>query len=1201
MTEKGLTFWFRQLLGSGKTAVLVERIIHKIMEEKIDITSLLVVTFTNASASEMRERILDAIYKKLEEEPENAHFQKQITLLGKANICTIHAFCLEIIKNHFFEIEISPNFRIGDTAEMELLKQEIIEDIFEKKYLEADENFLKLLDVYTGYRGDEPLKELILKIYRYIQSSPFPEEWLEEKMELFHLKEGQDFSQTPWGKILLKDASSLIQETKAGLQTVKEELEQNPELEKFSMAILLDLEKLEELEANLDTWEKAYTLANQFSFSKWPVDRKITSNIKDEAKKVRDKINKKFNTQRDAIFMYSSDEAREDILEMYAILKPLQLLILEFSESFARKKREKNVIDFNDIEHLALKILTQKTEEGNYVATVAAKEYQKKLEEIAIDEYQDSNLVQEYILTAISRGNNIFMVGDVKQSIYKFRQARPELFLEKYRTYQLEENKQEEDDLKIQLFKNFRSRKNILDMTNEVFQNIMSAELGDIEYTEEEYLNLGANYEETEENKGQDYKTEIHLIDTKQELQEEDLQEESEQQVEEEENEERIENTSLEARFVAEKIQKLIGSKMPVYDKKIGGYREATYKDIVILLRTTSNVAPVYEKEMAQRGIPVFSDTSAEYLDSVEIQTIMAVLKIMDNPIQDIPLVTVLRSMIGGFSDNDLIEIRLVNRTANFYEAMLEAKLQVSKELKVKIEKFIEQLEKWRGYQEYLPLDELIWKIYRETGYYHYVGLMPNGELRQANLKMLFERAKQYEKASFKGLFQFINFIDKLKLSSGDLSAAKLIGENENVVRIMSIHKSKGLEFPVVFLCGTGKNFNFQDLNDSILLHQDLGLGPKYINYEKKIEYDTLAKEAIKRKMKQEIMAEEMRVLYVALTRAKEKLIITGTGEDIEKELVAKEKMLKNSTQKIPTFVVGSFKRYRDWLELVYLKEQGKEMNLQVHSKKEILENTKKEEKEETIDCLAEFAKRKSNKESLKEIEECLEWKYEKELATTMPSKVSVTKLKEMAEKERRDRQVPSEKETSQKEAIMDLPKFLREEKVSAVQRGTVMHLCLQRLNPRKQYTKEVMIEEIEEMVAKQMITRKEAESIRLEDILNFTKTKLWEEIQKAKKVDREMPFYMNLPAEDIYQKESEEKILVQGIIDLCYISEAGELILVDYKTDFVKEEAELVKKYTSQLELYKKALEEATGQEVKKTYIYSTFLRKEIELPIVT
>ena len=1186
--EKGSNILVAAAAGSGKTAVLVERIINRILNDKIDIDKLLVVTFTNAAASEMRERILDAIYKKIEEEPSNIELQRQITLLNKASICTIHSFCLDVIRNNFYEINISPNFRIGDTAEIELLKQETLDDLFEKKYFEEDQDFLKLVDTYTGYRGDEPLKELVMEIYKFIQSSPFPRKWLEEKVEEFNIKDlSLDFAKTKWGKLILEEYEKNIDETILGLKNVKKDLDSNPELEKFSQVIRLDLENLELIKANLDSWDKVYELSQSFSFTKWPVDRKIQSNIKDEAKEKRDKINKKFKGIKDKIFIYTSKEAVQDLQEVYEILNLLKKVVLEFEEAYSKVKLERNVIDFNDIEHLALKILI-KEEDGKYVPTEVAKKYKDKFEEIAIDEYQDSNMVQEYILTSISKGNNIFMVGDVKQSIYKFRQAMPELFLSKYERYKLKKDKTENDDLKIQLFKNFRSRENILSTSNLVFQEIMSKKLGDVEYNEDEYLNLGANYPDIE-NVDFAGKTEIDVIN----LNKNQIEEETEDT----ENNERIEDSILEAKYVAKKIQELINSNYYVFDKK-QGYRKITYKDIVVLLRSTATLAPIYEKEIADLGMPVFSDTSSEYLNSVEIQTIISVLKIIDNPMQDIPLVTVMRSMIGGFTDNDLIEIRLADKNCNFYESILKAQVQVSEELRIKINNFLEKIENWREANEYLNLDELIWKIYLDTGYYNYVGLMQNGKLRQANLKMLFERAKQYESASFKGLFNFINFIDKLRLSSGDLGSAKIIGENEDVIRIMSIHKSKGLEFPVVFLSSTGKKFNMQDLNKKVLLHQDIGLGPTYTNYEKKIEYPTLAKEAIKIVSKKEILAEEMRVLYVALTRAKEKLVITGIEKDVNDSIDSKQKELeiyKDSTEnKMNPSLVVKYKSYIDWIELVYLKNKDKDiMKFNIINKKDILKD-KSEEKESDIDILKEIQNRATSKENMTKIKQELEWTYKYEESVELPSELSVSKIKELKKNGQ------NKNHNQNQEASFAKPNFLIEKtELTGAEKGTIMHLYLQKLNYKEEYDLEKLKRMVKSLVEKEIILPKEAESVNYNKILEFLKSDIWKEMKEAKLVEQEKPFYFNIKANEIYDVKSEEDILVQGIIDLYYINKYNELVLVDYKTDYVEnnDEESLKEKYDIQLAIYKKALEKALDRKVDKVYIYSTWLGRVITI----
>ena len=1191
--EKNSNILVSAAAGSGKTAVLVERIINKVINENVDIDKILIVTFTNAAASEMRERILEAIYKKIEENPNNNNLQKQIVLLNKASICTIDSFCIDVIKNNFYEIDISPNFRIGDTSEIEILKYEVLEEIFEEKYEANDEDFIKLINTYTTYRDDTLLKNLILKIYTYIQSNPFPEKWLSEKVEMFNIGENleEDFSKTVWGKILLEEFEEEIIDDILTLEKTKKDLNKYPELVKFYLTICDDINQLENIKNNLDSWNKTFEITNNLEFKKWPVDKKNTLEAKENAKKVRDIVKKKIKNKLNKTLVFNSKEANQDIYDMYDILSKLKDLIFEFGKRFEKTKKDKNMLDFNDIEHLALKILIKQTEDGKIQKTEVAKKYAQKFIEIDIDEYQDSNLVQEYILTSVSNNNNIFMVGDIKQSIYKFRQARPELFLNKYLQYKLKEEKTEKDNLKIQLFKNFRSRDNVLDFTNIIFENIMSGTLGDIEYNKEEFLNLGAKYE----NNNRDLKTEIDIIDLKEKVEDEDKKEEKE-------DSERIENVELEARFVANRIKELIDSNYKVFDAKKQEFRDLKYKDIVILLRSTKNSAPVYEKELLNLKLPVFSDTSSEYLDSIEIQTIMSLLKIIDNPLQDIPLVTVLRSSIGGFTDNDLIKIRLSDKYDNFYYTLIKAKLDVDSKLKSKIDLFLNNLESWRKEQEYLPLDELIWKIYIDTGYYNYVGLMPNGNLRQANLKMLFERAKQYEASSFNGLFNFINFIENLKLNNGDMGAAKLIGENEDVIRIMSIHKSKGLEFPVVILTNTGKQFNLMDLNNKLLLHQDIGIGVKYIDYDKQIEYDTLSKEAIKNKLYKETLSEEMRILYVALTRAKEKLIITGISKDSQKELEDMQEIIQRYSKienKINPIVIKKYIKYLDWINLVYLYDDSLKQisNLNIYEKSKLLENLKNETEENNIDVLELINTKKEDKEKIESIKKLLEYNYKFCDAIEIPTKTSVTKIKEL-----KNHSESKEKKYTEESNILNKPQFLENqesEKLTQAQKGTLVHLCLQKLDEKKDYKLEDIKKLIIDLVENEIITQKEADNININKVFAFTKSLIWNQLKNAKEVYKEKPFYINIPAKEIYDKDLTEKVLVQGIIDLYYIDKDNNLILVDYKTDYVENgnEIELVNRYRNQLELYKRALEKALNKKVYKVYIYSVYLEKEIEL----
>lgn len=1182
INKKGKSILVAAAAGSGKTTVLVERIINKIINEKVDIDKLLIVTFTNAAASEMRQRILEALYTKIDENPENRDLQRQIVLLNKANISTIHSFCLEVIKNYFYEIGVSSSFRIGDSLELELLKQETLEEVFEQLYEEQSEEFIKLLNTYSTYRDDEPLKELILKIYNYSQSMPFPAEWINENVEKFNLKDklDLDFSETLWGEVLIEYFQDELISCINELKKIAEKTRNETDLDKCYLILLEDIKNLEDI-LNNKSWDDICVSLNELEFASWPRKTKNDTELKAQCKEIRDSVKGRIKDLKEKIFISLSKEANEDLFEVYSLLKILEKIILEFSDKYQENKKEKNIIDFNDIEHFALKILVRKDEDGDYVPTDIAKIYKEKFVEIAIDEYQDSNLVQEYILNTISNNNNIFMVGDVKQSIYKFRQARPELFLEKYDKYVLAEDKNDicTENTKIQLFQNFRSRRNILDITNIIFNNIMSKKLGDIDYDEKEFLNCGAKYEETAENMDVAGKVELDIIDLTEENVGVDAYIDPEEQ--NETDRQVLEKTEIEAKFVANRIKKLINSNYYIFDKK-QGYRKVTYKDIVILLRTTANTAPVYERELNKLELPVFSDSSSNYFETEEIQVILAVLKIIDNPNSDIPLVTVLRSEIGGFTDNELVEIRLASKNTTYYQALRE--IEDSKEaskLKDKVISFLEMLETWKRKQEYLGLDELIWYIYESTNYYDIVNSRQNGEMKTANLKLLFEKAKDYEKASFKGLYNFINYIDKISKSSGDAGAAKLIGENDNVIRIMSIHKSKGLEFPVVFLCGTGKNFNTMDLKQNVLLHQDMGFGPKFIDYERKIKYDTLAKEAIKVKSQNEMLSEEMRLLYVALTRAKEKLIITGCDKDIQKSILQKSNVAKENN-KLDIVSIRKSKSYLDWLELVYLNNNLNDLlEVNLHNKNIEEENETSEEEDKE-----DIWNRKIEESKIEKINSLLNWKYKYLDSTKIEGKASVTNIAKGKKKELSE--------------ITKKPKFLNDEiKLGRAEIGTLVHLVMQKLDFSKEYSQKEIKELIQGLIAKDIITENEAKYIDTNKIIEFTKSDLYKDVQNAKEVHKEKPFYIYLSSKEIYKNETDENILVQGIIDLYYINKEDKLILVDYKTDYVanNNEQELIDKYKGQLEIYKRALEQALNRKVEAVYIYSVYIGKNIRL----
>ena len=1207
---KGANILVSAAAGSGKTSVLVERIVNKIINDGVDIDKILVVTFTNAAASEMRQRLMDAIYAKIDENPNDQNLQRQLMLINKANISTIHSFCLNVIRNNFFEIGISNNFRVADSTEIEIMKQEVIEDIFDDEYESQNKDFTKLLDKYASYNDDSKLKELILRIYEFIQSDPFPDKWLQNAVESYNIKYEEksniedikleqalskdeenlnkqndinsiiDFSNTNWGKIIVDKVKETLQDCKINLEAAIQEVDTYPNLIDFISVLKTDLQDVEQIQTNL--WDKLYQDLNSKAWQSWPRKSKMSEEekeAKERAKAIRDLAKANF-TELQKLVRTNSKETTSDINAMYTTLKAIQNLVLKFEKEFAKRKREKNIVDFNDIEHLALKILVD--DDGN--PTEIAKKYD--FNEIEIDEYQDSNSVQEYILNSVSNGHNIFMVGDVKQSIYKFRQANPKLFMSKYNEYKLPENNENRDvkqNTKILLYKNFRSRKNILDITNLVFNNIMSKKLGEIEYTEEEALNLGASFDEPTI----DCETELNIIETNDESSET-------------EDYEVIENAALEARLVAKKIKELNKAGVP-------------YKNMTILLRSPKSVANIYEKELMDAEIPVFSDITTEYLNTIEIDTVMSLLKIIDNPLQDIPFVTVLRSEIGGFTDNELIEIRLVDRNISYYRAFEKAKdsNEIRSELKEKIIQFANLLKDLKEEEKTKPLDELIWDIYNKTGYYHYVGLMPDGTLRQANLKKLFEKAREYEKISLKGLFNFILFMEKVGTSSGSIDSARIIGENDDVVRIMSIHKSKGLEFPIVFLCNANKKFNLKDMNEKIVLDNNLGIGANYI--VDGIEFPTIAKDAIKIKANKEAISEEMRVLYVALTRAKEKLIIVGTSDNVEKKLGEKVDEINKyykftKPEKLNPKLVEKYKTYLDWLELVYKYNDNSFMNLNIVNKTELtgeeFQNKEQEEnRKHKAEIIKEINEHKINKEEYEKIDKMLNYTYEYEKDVELPTKTSVTALKTLRSNKNAKIQELDIDPISEKYAYEEydiskrkVPSFAQDKKLSGARRGTIVHLILSKITNEKSLNEVSNL--IEKLVARNAITEEEKSLIDMKIIENYLNSKLYNEILQAKEVHRETPFYLNINSGEIYEGTN-EPILVQGVIDLYFISKDDELVLVDYKTDYIKENAEkeLKEKYKSQLDLYKRALEKALKRKVDKAFIYSTSLNECIEL----
>lgn len=1222
--------------GSGKTAVLVERIIKIITDEEnpVDIDKLLVVTFTNAAAAEMRERIANAISKALDENPDSKNLQNQLTLLNRANITTMHSFCLDVIRNNFHKIDLDPSFRIGDQTETILIKSDVIEELFEDRYDNDDQEFIDLVEAFSSYKSDDNLKELILNLYNFIMSAPWPEMWLKESTEAFNISSLDELNRSKWAEVLINSIKVEVEGYIKMYDKAIDIINHTDGLEGYLDNFIDEkeyLERIYKLENN--NLEEIYTLLTDIKFQRLKTikkDKIFDEDAQGIVKKIRDDIKKKITDLKNNAFSLMPKEMIESIQGAYPYVKKLSEIILDFGERFSKKKKERNILDFNDLEHLCLKILIDHDEDNNIIPSQVANDFREFFDEVLVDEYQDSNNVQETIINLVSRKElnnpNVFMVGDVKQSIYRFRQANPSLFIDKYNTYKINEGL----NRKIQLYKNFRSRKEVIDGVNYIFKELMSDTVGELEYTEEESLNLGASYEiSNDESITLGGPIEVNIIEKKDDNIYKDTEEHDESIIDDSDVE--ITGINLEGKIIAKRIKELMSSnnesKFMVLDKQTGEYRPLKYKDIVILLRATKNYSEVLLEELGEEGIPVYADTGSGYFESIEIRTIMSLLKVIDNPLQDVPILSVLRSPIMGFTAEELTDIRLQDKEKYFYENILciagkydeKSDKVYSDKLIEKCNYFIEKLTEWREKVIYMPIDEFIWMLYMDTAYYGYVGAMPNGVLRQANLKILFQRARKFEETSFKGLFNFINFINRLTRSSGDMGSAKILGENEDVVRIMSIHKSKGLEFPVVFLCGAGKNFNLMDLNKSILYHHELGFGPDFIDLEKRLSLGTLAKEAIKKKMRLETLSEEMRILYVALTRAKEKLIITGCVNDIEKSI---EKWFNASILDkniiLPSEVLKG-RSYLDWIGIAlckhndgnilreriavsneFSKDDSSSWKINIISKNELLNEKENEEVAEENELT--IKKDEINKELYEEISSRLGYKYPYELATTIKSNISVSDLK----KKNIEETVDIEEIFIEKEPL--IPKFLQEEKgLTASEKGTIVHLVMKKLNLDKVDSAEDIKLQIGNMVSNEILLEDEAKVVRVNKILKFFNNPLGKrmiEVYKnnPNKLYREVPFYTEISSIEVNNELSEEykneNIRLQGIID-CFFEEEDKVILIDYKTDYIEEEKEdeFKNKYIKQLEYYSNAIFKIIGKKVDEKYLYSFYLDKYIRL----
>ena len=1226
--------------GSGKTAVLVERILSKITDNThpADIDRLLIMTFTRAAAGELKERISAVIEKALGEDPDNEHLQRQTTLLHTAQITTIDGFCAYIIRNYFHLIGLDPGYRTADEGELKLLRGDVVKALLEEHYAQKDEKFQKFVECFATGKSDENLGDLIQKLYEMAMSNPFPEEWLQKCLGDYRIESLEELRETEWMKMLwdavgdeLQEAELLIREARNvcaeadGPYLYEEALNSD-------LILVRDLQELAEKRDYNGTVKVLVKPAFARLSTKKALD--VEEQKKQRVKELRDE-EKGILKELGQRYFQSSEE---EILEMIRYVRePIEILIeltIQFMEQFGTAKREKNILDFTDMEHFALQILMTKEGEEIHMSQ-AARELSAKYDEVLVDEYQDSNFVQELLTTAVSgwinQKKNIFMVGDVKQSIYRFRLARPELFMEKYKSYSTEEAKEQ----RIDLHKNFRSRAQVLESVNFIFRQIMGEDLGGVTYDKDAALYPGASFPEGESEEF--VKTEVLLIEKDgEELA--DVQESADAGAQGSQMELENQNAQeLEALAIAQRIQEIVG-KEQIVDKETREYRSVEYGDIVILLRTAYGWAETFREVLASQGIPVYCTSRTGYFSALEIVTVLNYLKVCDNPLQDIPLMGVLRSPIVGCTSQELAELRIHYPKGLLYESLTAYVGESSKTdfltekdfLKLKLSNFLQLLEKVRNMAAYTPVHELILYVLKETGYGNYARALPGGEQRFANLTMLVEKAMDYEKTSYRGLFNFVRYIEQLQAYEVDYGEVNLTGAGNTAVEIMTIHKSKGLEFPVVFVAGMGKQFNFQDMNAGLLLHPELGIGADAVIPEKRVIASSLNKQIIRRQLLKESLGEELRVLYVAMTRAKEKLILTGTVGKLEKQMVSLSRFLDEEEELLPlgtrikaknywAFVLPALVRHRAMSELlgeygILMKKQKgiyddvsdfviKKVTVRQMTEKAVILQAGNQMQEEYLKNWD--ADQVYDKEVREEIEKRFSFVYPYKYLEDIPVKVSVSDLKKRSWHDESELEenisVSAEEQVEEQEA--SVPAFMAEkqEEYKGAARGTAYHRLMECLDYAEVESEEQLEVQLKRLLESQKMTEQEAECIRIRDIKKFVDSELGQRMKKAvvkKQLYREQPFVIRRSASLLDDSWKDETILVQGIID-AYFTEDGEIVLVDYKTDRVRkgQEQKLVDLYHVQLEDYAQALERMTGMKVKEKIIYSFTLQKAILL----
>ncbi|MCM1058122.1 MAG: helicase-exonuclease AddAB subunit AddA [Firmicutes bacterium] len=1229
--------------GSGKTAVLVERIVKMVCDEErpVDIDRLLVVTFTNAAAAEMRERIAAGIAEMLARHPDSEHIQRQAALLHNAQITTIDSFCLFLLRNHFNEIGLDPAFRIGDEGEIKLMQQDVLQELIEESYASGSEAFRYCVEFFCPGGRESVLEQHILNLSLYASGFPWPEEWLKERREDYGAGDVAALCGSSCGRYLTGHLSAMVQGWIQKLERVQALCLEPDGPYMYGELVEKELEQLERLGKCTGLEEYAAKLpAVQFGRLSSKKDESVNGVKRELAADLRAEVKKSIQAAAEKFFATPLELAAAQAADCRKPVCTLIDLALEFRRRMAEKKQERKVVDFTDMEHFALDILLER-ENGETRPSRVALEYRQHFSEILIDEYQDSNLVQEILLGAVSGEEdghfNRFMVGDVKQSIYKFRLARPELFLEKYHTYvplpiQADEASDSgqgsrnsdpqpgySDRLRIDLTKNFRSRVQVVEAVNDVFSRLMNEQTGGLAYDDKAALYPGAVYPENAGNE-----SELLLVEKPRE-------------------DTGLNARQAEARAIAAKIRELRAGYM-VTDRASGGLRPAEYRDMVILLRATSGWDEEFKEVLEEEGIPVYITSKTGYFGATEVQELLQLLRVLDNPRQDIPLFGVMKSVFGGFTEEEIALIRSGSRKGTLFEAVEHFAADVITESAEKMEKsaeerteaaeenaeyhknsclrgkaaaFLRRIEEYRRCTVYMPVRELLTKLITEHDYLNYVTALPAGGKRRANVEMLLTRASDFEKTSYFGLFHFIRYMEQLEKYDVDYGEAELLDENANVVRIMSIHKSKGLEFPITFVAGLSKHFNMQDVNRSLILDMDLGLATDYVNPEKRIKNRTLRRNVLARKSREESLAEELRVFYVAMTRAREKLILTASMEN------AAEKWELLRTGGSESLLYPDFIESGSYLDFLMPIVGGTCIRVTVLGDEELAAGELKEQLE-----LGDRARRLeragdlADEEALERLQKRLKDRYPYENLAGLYTKTTVSELKIAA---MADRDEAAYHTFEEKEVQPYIPTFRRqEEKVSGTVRGNAYHRVMELLDfgrilssgapegggntdvfetyaaYRSRLDPVHMAEQLRGFLKAEVESRRlkeeYAEAVNEKKVLIFLESELAYRMWRAERsgrLYREQPFVMGVSASKLGQDfPDSESVLIQGIIDVFFEEKDG-IVLLDYKTDTVSSLKELWNRYETQLDYYSQALSKLTGKPVKEKILYSFHLNQ--------